>query len=335
MIFTNEEIIEDAFDYFRRTGFTYRNLPVHVCKQEINKLANTDYTKLINTYAAYQVADTYHPHRFHAPVHGMKSPHDGFMSDKILRRSLERRLVQGGKIEYTLLGGAGGIAITSGVQGCSNFRPGMAAFMYRTYCSPGDVILDTSTGYGGRLVGYMASGIDGRYVGFDPNRETHRANKRMAKELGFEKQVSLTCKPIEDVELPEHAEGWADFAFTSPPYFSKEHYSEDDTQSWVRYKTGIEWKEKFLQAMLTFQYRSLRAGKFSAINVADVKIGSKSYPLMDWTIECAKNAGFNYDKSMEFKLVNRIGTGNADEVAKEPILIFQKPDAENVQQTST
>ena len=63
-IFSNEQIAEAAFAWFRQNGFPYRKLSIHKSMQEINKLALTD--NLINSQYAYQVADTYHPHRFHA-----------------------------------------------------------------------------------------------------------------------------------------------------------------------------------------------------------------------------------------------------------------------------
>ena len=37
-----------------------------------------------------------------------------------------------------------------------------------------------------------------------------------------------------------------DIVFTSPPYFSVEKYSYDETQSWVRYKDINSWNELFL-----------------------------------------------------------------------------------------
>ena len=48
----------------------------------------------------------------------------------------------------------------------------------------------------------------------------------------------------------EYKENMYDTVFTSPPYFSVERYSYDDTQSWVRYKDidqhGIRCSYKLL-----------------------------------------------------------------------------------------
>jgi hypothetical protein len=319
-VYGNEQIIDAAFSYFRRVGFPYRFLPVHVCMQEINKLGQTDASTLVNSNTAYHVADTYHPHRFHVSAEKMKSPLQAYHDDKLFRRALTLQIEQNGTIPDTYFGK---LDIVSGTQACSNFRPGFACKLYKDYCHAGDTVLDTSTGFGGRLVGFMASGVAGKYIGIDPNKLTHDANQKMAIDLGFAGKVELYNLPAEDVETEQFKER-CDFAFTSPPYFAKEHYSEDDTQSWVRYKTGEEWKCGFLFPMMALQFASLKRGKFAIVNIADVKLRGKTFPLVDWTKEAAQNAGFDYVRTDEFSLTQRFGAGQDDEIAKEPVLVFVK-----------
>jgi hypothetical protein len=321
VIYSQDEIIEAAFTWFRANGFPYRNLAPHVSMQQINKLLQTEPENLINTDMAYHVADTYHPHRFHAAADSMKTPYDAFMDDDLLRRAM--RLNQENR--YTLPQEAfGQMWIVSGVQAASNFRPGFASFLYRKYCPPNATVLDASTGYGGRLVGFIASGINGFYIGIDPNTETHAGNLRMAQELGFSDRIELHNLPAEDVSHDVVA-GRCDFAFTSPPYFRKEHYSDEDTQSWVRYQTGDAWRDGFLAPMMALQHAALKPGCRSLVNIADVKIGSKTYPLVEWTRQAAARAGLAYERTLEFPLTRRFGAGMADEVATEPVLVFSKP----------
>lgn len=318
--FSEEQIIESAFHYFRSTGFPYRRLPVHVSMQEINKLASTDQDVLLHTGMGYHVADTYHPHRFHASAEGMKSPVDGFNDDKLIRRAMHLAL---GNDRTLPEGFWDGLKIVSGVQMCSNFRPGFALYYYRLLSKPGAVVLDCSTGYGGRLVGFMASHCS-RYIGIDPNKPTHEGNLRMAAELGFSDKVELYNLPAEDVD-PALLAGRCDFSFTSPPYFAKEHYSEDDTQSWVRYKTGDEWRDGFLMPMMALQFAALKPGSYAVVNIADVKLRNKVYPLEAWTVECGKMAGFEHIETKRYTLTNRFGAGHEDdEVAVEPVIVFQK-----------
>jgi hypothetical protein len=319
-LFDDERIVEAAFAHFRGIGFPYRKLPLHLSMQELNALAVTEMDSLIGTDLAYHVADTYHPHRFHAAAKGMKAPFDSFADDKLLRRALTLEIGHG-KIPA---GYFTSLNIVSGTQSCSNFRPGFASYLYRRYCKQGDTVLDTSTGYGGRLTGFLASGIAGRYIGIDPNTLTHAGNTRLATDLGFTDAVELYNLPAEDVPH-ETVAGRCDFAFTSPPYFAKEIYSDEPTQSCNRYATGDAWRDGFLVPMLRLQFAALKPGSTAIVNIADVKLGSTTYPLANWTRECGQAVGFRYVRTDEFPMQRRVGAGMSDEIATEPVIVFQKP----------
>jgi hypothetical protein len=320
IVFPEDSIVDAAFEYFRQTGFPYRKLARHTCMQQINKLARTGESNLANTTVGYQVADTYHPHRFHASANKMKSPIEGFSDDKLLRRAIKLQYGVGNVPE----GFFGPLSLVSGVQACSNFRPGFALKYYRMFCNQDSVILDSSTGYGGRLVGFMASGA-AHYIGIDPNTVTCAANQRMADELGFSDRVELINLPAEDVDF-ETVRDRCDFAFTSPPYFSKELYSDQDTQSWKRYgHSGEAWRDGFLRRMLRMQFAALKTGSYTCINIADVNVGGQSYPLEEWTIEAAQLAGFVHIRTDKFDMSRRFGANMDEEVASEPVFVFRKP----------
>lgn len=321
LIFTPEQVAVSAFDHFRQAGFPYRALPAYISMQQINRLAAITDDALLRTDAGYHVADTYHPHRFLAAAESMKSPVEAFNNDALLRRVLALYLEHGGAITHDIIGK---LSIVSGTQACSNFRPGFALHLYRRFCQPGAVVLDTSTGYGGRLVGFMASGFAGTYVGIDPNTQTHAGNLRMAQELGWSDAVELYNLPAEDVPHDVVC-GRCDFAFTSPPYFAKEHYSEEPTQSWRRYGTGDAWRSGFLQPMLAIQFAALKPGAYAVVNIADVKMRNHIYPLEHWTVEDGKAAGFEYVDTERFTLTSRFGAGIPDEVATEPVIVLRKP----------
>jgi hypothetical protein len=319
-IFAEEQMIEAAFQYHRERGFPYRDISLAMCMLELNKLRSTEGKALISTRDGYKVADVFHRHRMHARANGMKSPLDAFKDDKKLRKAITLELKLAGKPRVW----AGGIlTLVNGTQACSNFRPGFAAYLYREFAPDDAIVLDTSTGYGGRLLGAIASGKVQQYVGFDPNKETHDANKRMMQALGFKHFAVLYNMPIEDLPEDEIVE-YCDFAFTSPPYFAKELYAQDDTQSWVRYKTGEEWRDKFLAAMMKRQFIALKSGCFAIVNIADVKLKKQTYPLVEWCKESGVNAGFEYVRTEQFPMMTRFGANMADEVATEPVLIFKK-----------
>lgn len=324
-IFPDAHVVDVAFDYFRARGFPYRDLPIYISMQQINALANTPSERLLKTINGYHVADTYHPHRFHGHADGKKSPQEAFTEDKLLHRTLALFMEHDGKVPADILST---LSVVSGTQACSNFRPGFALYLYREFCEfEGATVLDTSTGYGGRLVGFFASGManqGGTYIGIDPNVDTYEGNQRMTRDFGMEHAVELINLPAEDVPHEQVAER-CDFAFTSPPYFSKEHYSEDETQSWKRYSSGNAWRLGFLRPMLALQYAALKPGRIAIINIADVTIGKKTYPLVDWTIDDAQSLGFEHVETREFRLQMRFGAHMPDEEASEPVIVLRKP----------
>lgn len=320
-LYSMDVIVDEAFAWYRAAGFPYRRLTRHECMQEVNALCVSPREVLAHTHLCYQVADTYHPHRFHGRASEMRSPFECFQSDKGLRYALALQLKVGAAI------GQGYIAvmtISGNVQGCANFRPGYAALMYRRYCPEGGRVLDISTGYGGRLLGARCSGTVGHYVGIDPSTQTHAANLRMADDLRFGDFLTLHQCPAEDVALEALGAASVDMAFTSPPYFAKERYADEDTQCWRRYESGEAWRDGFLLPMVRLQHGALRAGAINVINIADIKIKGREYPLVEWCLAAARSVGFELVERLALPLpVHRFGLGEAH--VSEPVLVFRKP----------
>ena len=113
-------------------------------------------------------------------------------------------------------------------------------------------ILDFS-GWGDRLLDSVSETGE-FYLGIDPRKENHPIYEKQKwwydkHRTMFEvnKKSLLIQSPVEDFEYKENM---YDTVFTSPPYFSVERYSYDDTQSWVRYKDIDAWNKMFLQTTL-------------------------------------------------------------------------------------
>ena len=71
-------------------------------------------------------------------------------------------------------------------------------------------------------------------------------------------------------DLPWNEISNVDCAFTSPPYFNVEKYSDEDTQSYVRYKNIDSWNEDFLHKAIGKMIPTLKKDGILAINIADV-----------------------------------------------------------------
>lgn len=320
-IFTCRDLLRTCFAHFRAKGFPFWKVPIHIGMQELNELIKMDDDALRHTSLGYHVADTYHPHRFEAKIKGKYTPLASFENDVRLKLALALLLKNGVKLGVNM---PSTLNMVRGTQTASNFRPGFALYLYRKYLpSCEGVVLDTSTGYGGRLTAALCL-PKVRYIGVDPNTPTYEGNLRLAKDYGASERVTLLHQPIEDVDVGPFYE-LCDLAFTSPPYFSKERYSEEPTQNWMRYTTAESWREGFLRPMLLAQFAMLKPGATNIVNIADVNIGSKRIPLSSWTREEAERCGFEALDDLLFPLSSRFGGYQVVDVATEPVLVFRKP----------
>lgn len=157
---------------------------------------------------------------------------------------------------------------------CSQHKPNVTK-VFTEYLGSENV-LDFSAGWGDRLAGFFASSTTKHYVGIDPRKENHPIYQKQAefyqKNLGWfeeDKKYEFHCSPAEDFDFSPY-ENHFDLVFTSPPYFSVERYSYDDTQSWVRYKDIDAWNTQFLHKTLKNLWSSVKKGGYIAINIADV-----------------------------------------------------------------
>jgi hypothetical protein len=221
-----------------------------------------------------------------------------------------------------------------GTQVPSNFRSGYARYIYETYGVPGGKTLDPSFGYGGRLIGFIASNLN-EYVGSDPSTKSFRGAKGIVEKLSAGKRIKLFNLPFEDTDLRNY-KNYFDLVFTSPPYFCKERYSQEDSQSYKRYPEYASWCENFLKILLSKSFVSLRKGRYCVININDIKDGNKVFPLIEDTIALAKKVGFECEKRDKFFLGTRTFNFKVDandensEIVKqskeswEEVLIFKK-----------
>ena len=193
----------------------------------------------------------------------------------------------------------------------SNFRPLTAKLIYERYLRKLGItkatIWDPSAGWGGRILGAMAirEGYNVHYIGTDPNTDHTTENNRTkyhevaefynklrtGRMPGYAKLRFLCQEPhtyeiyqcgsevMSNKETFQIYKGKIDIVFTSPPYFSKELYSEDAGQSANKFTDYESWRDGFLEPTLRTASEWLRPGGYLAWNIADVKYGKKILPL--------------------------------------------------------
>ena len=134
----------------------------------------------------------------------------------------------------------------------------------------------------------------------------------------------------EDIDTIEEFKEYFDLVFTSPPYFNRERYSLDNSQSWVRYNNLDDWMNEFFYKTLEKSWESLNKNGYLIINISDIRIRrQKKYELlkicepMNDKISSFPNA--KYLGCLNLQLGRRPGV-NSFEVPSEPMWIWQKQE---------
>lgn len=312
---------ERCFHVFRKEGFPYVSTSKTSRDNWLRALARTNIDLITGddigqNLVGLSLAWSFHPHAWSVPCNkNFMTVMDAFNNDDKLRLLVQRLLDYYPAMTKTNLFGR--IKMLSGVQGVSNFRPTAAAALYEYF--GGGVIQDMSGGWGGRMLGaYRAPSVK-RYIATEPSTLTHRgltaqAEYLVGRQLFNNKQYEVHCLGSE-VFRPERNS--VDFAFTSPPYFNCEQYSEEETQSFVKFPQYDAWADGFLGGTFENVYHGLKPGSHMAINIANVKGASK---IEEDTVRVAKDRGFTYVKTM-YLLLSAQKAG----FKREPVFIFQKP----------
>lgn len=211
----------------------------------------------------------------------------------------------------------------------TNFKPMVAKCLYERYVPKGGVILDSSCGFGGRMLGALSSKNEYTYIGTEPCTETYENLLKLGKHIesvtGRKDSFRVLCRGSEDFNLNKE---YFSFSFSSPPYFTLESYSDEETQSTVKFPTLEQWIDGFVEPTIRNNYDMLKTGSHYAVNIADFNLGSKRIEFVDKWIELCEKVGFEYVEKIDMKLTTRRGNGfkedGVDKKKEEGIYIFKK-----------
>lgn len=255
-------------------------------------------------------------------------------------------------------------------QPAVNFPPLTAKWIYEKYTShikdEPVVIYDSSSGWGGRILGAMSARKRIHYVGTDPNMDN------FIPELGisrYEYLADFYNKNCVDHDMDllnnffnvestantyelfhdgselihnnpkfQKYKGKLDLSFTSPPYFNREQYSQQETQSFLAYSEYEDWRENFLKPTLTTIYEYLKPNRYILWNIASIKIGKDSYyDLEGDSRKILEELGCEYKGKLKMLMTRMIGLdASSDGVLNkvkhdgkwykyEPIFCYLKP----------
>ncbi len=249
-----------------------------------------------------------------------------FYNDHKLKRAIDfslrfKKSVTPAEIRTSLEMIGGGFA--------TNYKTMNAKALYERYTPKGGTIYDFSSGFGGRMLGALSSKNNYTYIGVEPCTDTftnlNELGMYIEEVTGREDSFELHCQGSEEfVGTPNSV----DFAFSSPPYFNLEQYSDEDTQCYIKYPTLEEWFDGYVKETIKNIHTMLKDSCYYAVNIADFNLGKNRVEFVDKWIELSIEQGFEHVETIGMKLQTRRGVGHKenglDKDKKEGIFIFKK-----------
>ena len=234
-----------------------------------------------------------------------------------------------------------------GTQPAVNFPTLSARLIYEKYL-PQDqdnhIVWDCCSGYGGRLLGSLSSKLNIHYVGTEVNSSIWDNYDELGNFYnencgGTNTWEIFKCgsEIVHKNKSFQKYKGRLDMVFSSPPYFSRELYSYDKGQSFIKFPNYRDWLTGFLGPTIKTSYEYLKPNRYMILNVSDIKMGENNFiPLEQDTIELAVKIGFSYIGRMDMTMGKMIGVKQSSVKNKyfsmdskktyktEPILCFLK-----------
>lgn len=234
-------------------------------------------------------------------------------------------------------------------QPAVNFPSLTARWIYENYTNhiPKEETLniyDPSSGWGGRILGAMSSHRKIHYIGTDPNTDNfideigitryeyvaNFFNNECLESNSFWEEDKNTYHVFQEgsEHIGNHKDfqqykGKLDLVFTSPPYFDREQYSDDEEQSFKSYPQYDDWRDNFLKPTLENAFHSLRNDRYLLWNIADIKIGKdKFHPLEQDSIDILTKLGMEYQGKLKMLMTSMVGVDQSN--VKNSVIIEKK-----------
>lgn len=253
-------------------------------------------------YSGQNTCRAAHAHRLSASYGSNPSVAQAFDTDRVLRRALRLQLKYGDPVTP----GRVLRALSAVVKGPLNFPPALARWIVDTYAPTGGTVLDPCSGYGGRMLGTLASYREAKYIGADIERQSALANVALAQALGVADRVQQFVRPVEDPDA------WpaADLVLTGPPYYNRERYGDAARAALTQYPTYRSWVDGFLRTLLS---RSATAAPIIVVNVAPLRDGALTYDLPADVVTQGAAVGAHLERTLTWQTA-KFGRARAEKI---------------------
>lgn len=323
------------YDHYREQDFPYYEYTDKEKRREYQKLLDFNFDSIVDdrdgeiiirqTMHSLGLAWSYFPHSWEVKCNGFPTPMEIYRDDDLFMTTVMKRLKFG-----TFITDAGirkALRTYCHAQSVSNFRPSAAAAIYRYFAKRvGHPIntWDMSAGFGGRLLGAWASNSVSRYVGSDPSSKTYVGLIYMAQDM---KRIAPKTELHDAMFLMRGSEdchfkgAHFDLCFTSPPYFNTEKYSDESSQSYVRYSDYSQWLMCFWGNTVRNAVAATKPGGYVAVNVANVNSAPK---LAQDVLQVMIDNGLVFEREIKLALSSRAKNDSSPKYKYESIWITQK-----------
>lgn len=246
-----EKIAKFLFDYFRENGFPYPRYSDDELWDDFKKLKKFHSQRVLINDSEISTSFLHGAKIFKHFNHHFWSVSDNRMSQtaidvflddeklmKIIRNRIGLDFYYRGvpypfNISHDMI--RQGMRSMRFIPHTTSFRSTIAKFLYDIYSKDGDIVYDFSSGFNQRLLGASTSKNNILYLGVDPWKETIEAGKKIIDYFGI-KNVFLFEDCSENF-CPTKFINKVSLAFSSPPYYDKEVYCNDEKQA---YKKGYK-----------------------------------------------------------------------------------------------
>lgn len=208
----------------------------------------------------------------------------------------------------------------------TNFLPIRAKAIYERFCPKNGVIYDYSAGFGGRMLGALSSNNNYKYIAVQPNSDTYYNLLQLGQII---EQITNRTNSFqiykygsEDFTPKEKI----DFAFSCPPFFDLERYSDQSTQSIIKFPQYEDWLEYYVRPTIKNCYNSLKQNGIFATDLMNYKRGNVKIHLIEDWLKIAQQEGFILKQICNNNTRNR----KKEDDDKQKILIFTKHNQTNI-----
>ena len=274
-VFQKEPETNTKYNEVFDNGFPYVELTQADKVMMFNRLKNIPTIPIKNkeiivSFRDNDLAINYHPHLFDVKAGSKKTPVEAFNTKRILLECVEKMLKKNETLTPSNIRRK--LCDHYDVKRTSVFPVRVAKTLISEYGKDNMKILDPCAGYSSRLLGFYGCPQGGEYHGIDPCEKTYNGLNKTIEEIGgfSDNHKAYVYKECAEEYMPKLNKEY-DMIFTSPPYFDLEKYSDEESQSYIKYPTYKEWLDGFLFKLIEESNRLLKDDGVFLLNISNIR----------------------------------------------------------------